>query len=126
MYASSSRALACLETIVHLGGNDPLPLNRYLVEIEIPSAAWRNRLVFNIDSNVGWDAEPAGKVSLDWGTHWAIKNASLIAVVPSVVVPEESNIIINPEHRDIKAITARKIRRWTYDGRLSVALKQVR
>ena len=126
MYASSSRALACLETIVHLAGGDPLPLNRYLVEIEIPSAAWRNRVVFKMDSNVGWDAEPAGKVSLDWGTDWAIKTTSLIAVVPSVIVPEESNIIINPEHRDIKAIRARKICRWTYDGRLSAASKQVR
>src|SRR5713101_8129256 len=29
VYASASRALACLETIVHLGSGDPLPLNRY-------------------------------------------------------------------------------------------------
>ena len=35
IYASVSRALACLETVVHLT-QTPLPLNRYLVEIRVP------------------------------------------------------------------------------------------
>ncbi|HVS77374.1 MAG TPA: RES family NAD+ phosphorylase, partial [Steroidobacteraceae bacterium] len=32
LYCSSTIALACLETLVHLSGGDPVPLNRYLVE----------------------------------------------------------------------------------------------
>src|SRR5437763_13633524 len=35
VYASGSIELACLETIVHLRAGD-LPLNRYLVQIELP------------------------------------------------------------------------------------------
>lgn len=123
VYASTSRALTCLETMVHLGGAHPLPLNRYLVEITIPEAAWRKRAVFVAAEHVGWDAEPAGKVSLDWGTAWANEGASLLAEVPSVIVPEEFNVLINPLHPDSPSVAARKIRRWTYDARLRLNLR---
>jgi RES domain-containing protein len=119
VYASPSRALACLETIVHLGGGSPLPLNRYLVEIRIPEATWSKRVVFDSPANVGWDAQPAGKVSLDWGTKWAEDSSSLIAEVPSVIVPEELNILINTRHSDIHVLMAKKLRRWIYDARLA-------
>lgn len=117
VYASISRALACLESIVHLGGHT-LPLNRYLVEIIVPADEWEARTVFDPASNVGWDAEPAGMVSLDWGTEWASGTSALLAEVPSVVVPEESNILINPRHPAAASLRARKIRRWMYDTRL--------
>ncbi|MEP6508201.1 MAG: RES family NAD+ phosphorylase [Gemmatimonadales bacterium] len=118
IYTSISRALACLETIVHLAGADALPLNRYLVEITVPESSWKRRRVFKSDDYVGWDALPAGSASLDWGKAWAAGGETLIAEVPSVVVPEETNMLINPRHRDIAVITARKIRRWNYDMRL--------
>jgi RES domain-containing protein len=118
IYTSGSRSLACLETIVHLSGGDPLPLNRYLVQIEIPMALSRSRVVFNPAHHVGWDAEPAGKVSMDWGTAWIQGKTTLLAEVPSVIVPEEHNILINPTHPDAAKLTGTKIRRWTYDQRL--------
>jgi RES domain-containing protein len=118
VYASTSRALACLETIVHLGGADPLPLNRYLVEITLPDSAWKRRVVFSPRAHVGWDARPAGKISIDWGSRWCRGTSSLLAEVPSVIVPEESNVLINPLHADIGIVRARKVRRWDYDARL--------
>lgn len=120
VYASTSRALACLETVVHIGAGS-LPLNRYLVEIAVPDAEWRARTIFDCDVNVGWDAEPAGMVSLEWGTTWASEAGTLLAEVPSVVVPEEPNVLINPRHRGVLSLRARKVRRWTYDDRLRVS-----
>lgn len=117
MYASCSRALACLETLVHLGASD-LPLNRYLVELRVPAAAWAARAVLDRRAHIGWDAEPPGIVSLEWGTRWARARESLLAVVPSVIVPEESNVLINPRHPDAGAVRAAKVRRWLYDSRL--------
>ncbi len=38
-YAAETRALACLETLVHLAAFG-LPLNWYLVEITIPDRVW--------------------------------------------------------------------------------------
>lgn len=118
VYASESRALACLETIVHLAGSDPLPLNRYLVSIRIPRRLWDARVTFDLASHVGWDALPAGRVSLDWGTEWLRTSAAVLAQVPSVVVPEEWNILINPAHPAASSLTAVKVRRWTYDHRV--------
>jgi RES domain-containing protein len=119
LYCSSSIALSCLETLAHLAGADPLPLNRHLVRIRIPTNLWNQRNVFNRTSNVGWDAEPSGKVSLDWGTKWAQSTTTLLAEVPSVIVPAESNILINPRHADQRRLQFKKHRRWTYDLRLS-------
>ncbi len=117
VYASTTRALACLETVVHLA-KKPLPLNRYLVRISVPLKAWSAAQDLDPAALVGWDAEPAGKASLDWGTTWAKSAATLLARVPSVIVPEEMNVVINPAHPDAGGLKATKVRRWLYDTRL--------
>ena len=118
VYASSSRALACIETIVHLGAGS-LPLNRYLVRIDIPDEVWNNSTVLDLPTApVGWDALPEGMVSLNFGNSWLASHASAILLVPSIVVPEEQNVLINPAHPDTATIKATKIRKWHYDARL--------
>lgn len=117
LYAAESRALACLETVVHLNAAG-LPFNRYLVEIAIPDDLWAAaELVDPQAIDPGWDAQPAAMVSSVFGTKWAESRRSLILLVPSVIVPEERNILINPEHPDIARVTARKVRKWLYDPR---------
>lgn len=118
LYCSSSIALACLETLVHLAGTDRLPFNRYLVRIILPPSAWQHRTIFEPSESVGWDSVPRGIVSLSWGNAWAASGQTLIAEIPSVVIPEEANILINPRHRDAKRLRVQKVRRWTYDPRL--------
>ena len=118
LYTSTSRASACLETIVHLAG-ESLPLNRYLVKLTVPIAAWKAAAIVDPIKLIGWDAEPAGKSSLDWGTRWAGAKSTLLAKVPSIVVPEELNVLINPAHPGAANIRAIKVRKWVYDARLS-------
>lgn len=120
VYTSTTRALTCLETVVHLA-KKPLPLNRYLVRISVPAAAWSAATELDPETLVGWDAEPAGKASLDWGTNWAGSAATLLARVPSVIVPEELNVLINPGHHDARSVKASKVRKWLYDTRLMPA-----
>ena len=117
IYASSTRALACLETVVHLGSSPALPLNRYLVQFDVPARLWAARTVFVAEENVGWDALPPGRVSIGWGTAWAKDGKSCLAQVPSVVVPEEANLLVNPLHPDAALIQVSKVRRWLYDPR---------
>lgn len=117
LYVATTRSMAYLETVVHLDGSMPLPLNRYLVSIEVPDDAWTNAAVCDPASHVGWDALPAGKTSVDFGTAWAAGMGSLLAKVPSVIIPEEINVLINPRHPDIANVTAKKIRKWIYDER---------
>lgn len=118
LYTSESRALACLETIVHLNSGG-LPFNRYLVRIDIPDKVWAAAQVQTPGSlPVGWDAEPAGMVSIDFGNAWLAACGSCLLVVPSIIVPEENNVLINPAHPDHAALKLTKLRKWTYDPRL--------
>ncbi len=122
LYAGSTRALACLEVLAHLSSK-PMPLNRYLVRFEVPDEIWAARTVFDSEAaaSAGWDAEPAGLVSLDWGTGWAAALASVLAEVPSVIVPEESNVLLNPRHPAAARVRIRKGRKWLFDPRLGSA-----
>jgi RES domain-containing protein len=119
VYSSESRALACLETVVHLNASG-LPLNRYLVEVSLPDDLWsRARRESSASLPVGWDAAPAGRTSIQFGTGWLLSGTSALLVVPSIVVPEEVNILVNPGHGDSRRVTARKVRKWLYDPRLT-------
>ncbi len=121
VYASESRASACLETIVHLNAGG-LPLNRYLVAVTIPDDIWAAALVTSAGSlPVGWDAEPSGRASIAFGTDWLRAGRSALLVVPSVIVPEECNVVVNPQHAGGGRITAVKVRKWLYDPRLAKA-----
>ena len=52
------------------------------------------------------------------GSAWATTDGSTGLVrVPSVVVPEETNVLINLLHADTAKMTATKPGRWTYDAR---------
>lgn len=117
IYTSQSIALACLETMVHLAGKEPLPMNRYLVRIDVPEEVWATAIPFDHSNNVGWDAVPQGKTSLDWGSEWIAGGASCLVRVPSVVVPEEFNVLINPLHKDRQKLKTVKLRKWGYDVR---------
>lgn len=117
VYSSPSIALACLETVVHFNAVE-LPLNRYLVRIDVPDDVWATREVVDPAVTVGWDAIPAGKVSMDRGVAWAEGMTSLLLVVPSIVIPQEWNVLINPAHPDEGLLTYTKQSRFTYDPRL--------
>lgn len=121
LYCASNIALACLETIVHIGVAR-LPLNRYLVRLDVPREMWRaSHSLTATSAPVGWDAIPHGKVSLDSGDQWITKGATALMLVPSAIVPEECNVLINPMHRDAASIRVVKVRRWSYDTRMNVA-----
>jgi RES domain-containing protein len=118
VYTATTVSLACLETIVHLNAQG-LPLNRFLVRVDVPDEVWARRQTLNAaDLPIGWSAIPEGKVSLDVGDAWLRAHTSALLVVPSVIVPEEFNVLINPLHADAVLIKAQKMRAWIYDGRL--------
>lgn len=102
---------------VNAGG---LPFNRYLVEIEITDDLWAAAEISDPATlPVGWKAEPAGYISIEFGSVWAIERRSALLLVPSVIVPEEQNLLINPAHPAAAQLRARKLRRWLYDPRLN-------
>ena len=116
VYSAVTRALAYLETVVHLRTSG-LPLNRYLVEIVVPEKVWAARV--DGAPPVGWDALPPGKVSLDFGDAWVTGGSAVLCTVPSVIVPEERCVLINPAHADAAKLAFVKVAKIAYDSRLS-------
>ncbi|NIA00461.1 RES family NAD+ phosphorylase [Massilia sp. CCM 8734] len=115
VYSASNIALATLET-VHYLSNGGLPFNRYLVRIDIPEIVWDARQAL-APLPGGWDAIPAGLTARNAGDRWAASGTTALLLVPSVIVPDEYNVLINPQHSDAAAITATTIKRWIYDPR---------
>jgi RES domain-containing protein len=120
VYTSIGIALACMETVVHLGATT-LPMNRFLVRIDVPDDVWARRRTAAANTlPVGWTAAPSGRVSHDFGEAW-LKDSSSPALleVPSVIVPEEFNVLIDPRHPDAARILATRLRQFRYDARLA-------
>ena len=115
IYTASNIALATIETILHIRGGS-LPFNRFLVQIEVPDDVWAARTVLDPLPG-GWDAVPAGLTSRTTGDAWAASNSSILLAVPSVSVPDEYNVLINPLHASIASISAKTLKRWIYDPR---------
>lgn len=116
VYASVNIALAALETLTYIRSS-ALPFNRYLISIEIPDDIWNQRLVVDPLPG-GWDAIPSGITSKKFGDKWITDRHSPLLVVPSVIIPDEQNVLINPAHPDVGKIIATTIKRWTYDLRV--------
>jgi len=116
VYSAANIALATLETVHYLSGGG-LPFNRFLVRIDLPDSVWAARQVLNPLPG-GWDAIPAGISARTAGDAWLASGATALLQVPSVIVPEEYNVLINPRHKDAASIVAKTVKRWVYDPRL--------
>ena len=116
VYCATTIARATLET-VHYLRSGALPFNRFLVRIDVPDPVWDARQVLDPLPG-GWDAIPAGLSARTAGDAWVASGASALLLVPSVIVPDESNVLINPRHTDAAAIVATTLKRWLYDPRL--------
>lgn len=115
VYCATNIALATLETVHYLRSGG-LPFNRYLVRIDIDDDVWAAREMLDPLPG-GWDAIPSGLRSRRAGDAWIAAGTSALLLVPSVIVPEECNVLINPQHADAAGISAVTLKRWVYDPR---------
>lgn len=125
LYCAASISLAYLETLVHLDLAGPMPRNRYRIEVIIPDAIWNARFTARFDPAfpADWNAHPGSAGSVDYGRRWLSAATHAVMVVPSVVIPEEDNILVNPHHRDRGKVLAVNHGRVDYDHRLFAGLR---
>jgi RES domain-containing protein len=117
VYTSRSVALAYLESLAHLGRE--APRNRFLIRISVPDRIWERALwATEKDLPRAWRAEPAGQTSTQFGDKWLAAGKSALLCLPSVIVPEDTNVLINPAHADANHITVKVHRQILYDPRL--------
>lgn len=101
VYTAQSRSLALLELLVHLRGTQPLA-NFVLIPVAFPPELMLP--VEELGLPAGWDREPPGAASQDLGVEWLHNARTPVLSVPSVVVPEERNFLLNPAHSAFRQI----------------------
>ncbi len=117
VYTSQSRALALLEITAHLNGIIEIPTDRYLVEIEIPDALKIQTLsIAELPKN--WNAHPPSVLTQKLGDTFVQKLKAPVLKVPSSIVPQEFNLLINPNHPDAKKIKIISKERLAFDPRI--------
>ena len=95
VYASATKSLALLEVIVHLDVGRPLPklvaftfeVDPKLVETMTPRRLPRS-----------WRTVDGMRLTQRLGDEWLAAGRMLALAVPSAIVPEESNYLLNPMH----------------------------
>ena len=95
VYAASSRALAQLEKRVHANG--VAPVRQALIRLELPKGA----VVLDAKDDLAlqsprWRSDEGHTQGV--GVDWLHSNTSLGLSAPSVVEPQERNLLINPAH----------------------------
>jgi len=101
IYASEHASLAAWEKIVHVTNFKNLPNDLVLVKIEIPDGIEIQTVPQEVLVK-GWDSYPFTGETVDYGTSFLRTNEHLALKVPSAIIPEEFNIILNPLHPDIR------------------------
>jgi len=116
IYASDSIALAALDKLVHLHQTDVL---NHFVLCTISFS--KNRLM-TLPEDVlpaNWRDDPPPDSTMAIGDEWLSSSESLVLAVPSTVVPQQTNLLINPEHPDyaslVKSVT---LEPFIFDTRL--------
>ncbi|MEI2421399.1 RES family NAD+ phosphorylase, partial [Arthrospira platensis SPKY2] len=94
VYTAESRALAMLEIFVHLDLNEDLPNDRYFVTIEIPEDVLILELQQN-DLPPHWNTSPPIVQTQYIGDSFVFQNEAAVLKVPSAVVADEYNYLIN-------------------------------
>lgn len=104
IYAASNCSLACLENLVHRNGfGDDADYS--LLTISFPESV----SILEIDSKAlpkGWKdiSENGHLLCRTIGDNWIRNQKSAVLLVPSAIIPNEKNVLINPNHPDFKKI----------------------
>jgi len=97
IYASEHASLAAWEKIVHVASFENLQKDLLLVKLEIPDKIEIPTVPQNILVK-GWDRFPYRSETVNFGTSFLRKMEYLALKVPTVIIPDEFNIILNPLH----------------------------
>lgn len=122
LYVSSSRSLALLETLAHTPAKMLDVRVYYLVALSVPENMLTQKVsVKNLLP--GWDAPDTRPFTKKIGDTFLSNKRNLMLEVPSVIMPEEINFVINPLHQDMKQVKVINKRRIYFDNRIKLTDK---
>lgn len=116
VYTSATLSLAALEYFVHVS-KETRPDDLVSISLEIPQNVRMER-VSDSKLPVNWRTYPAADELKEIGRKWIKKGATAILAVPSAVIPQELNYLINPDHADFKKMKISKPVPFNLDERM--------
>lgn len=116
IYAGLTLEIAAFEKLVHAG--TILPLDLVVVRIGLPDDVDLYTSPRLQDLPEGWNDLPSSPTAAAFGDAFLRSGQRLGLIIPSAVIPEASNILINPGHPRMADVTMDVIRGFTYDPRL--------
>ena len=116
VYTSASRALCMVEIMVHIPAGI-IPKDYYLVSISIPDII-RVLTLDPKDLPNNWNKNPIPASTQKLGNAFIAAQEALVLKVPSAIVQDEWNYLINPLHQDFKEVKIVATEPFAFDGRL--------
>ena len=116
IYTASNRSLASLENMVHKMGQGILGASYIMMVLELPdnlSITTKGRRELPED----WKLESSYQISQPIGSAWYEAGNTLLLRVPSALVPEESNFVLNARHPDFSKVQIKQREPFVYDHR---------
>ena len=110
VYTSLSISLALVELLVHCASINQLQLN-HLAVIEVPSNLEQELITTPLQPNWRQDL----KYSRSVGDAFIASNSNLFLQIPSFIIPQENNILINPMHKDFQSIKVKETLSFDFD-----------
>jgi RES domain-containing protein len=117
LYTSMHRSLALLETLTHTPSYILEAKAYILSSIFIPDAAAMQTIDLK-KLSPGWNQPDIQPGTRKTGDEFLLEQKKLLLKVPSVLVPEEFNYIINPLHADMKQVRIIYQRALLFDKRI--------
>lgn len=120
IYTAQNRSLACLENLVHRNG---FGLDSDYIILTISILKSIKLLEINAhELPTGWNLhdEKAHLLCRNFGDNWIKSQESCCLVVPSAIIENEKNILINPNHKDFEKIKLSLSQPFLFDTRLSI------
>ena len=101
LYTSQARSLALLELIVHFAAYNAIKDSFSFLSLEIPDVE-----IISIDNQLlkGNKFDLNNQKLWEISEHYFFRENVLGIKVPSILIPQESNIILNPFHPNFKQI----------------------
>lgn len=115
VYAAQTRALAALESLAHFGGAERR-MAFVAFEIEIPDGIAMRLEATELPRD--WRSGEPIAATQALGSEWQRGGRSAALIVPSVLVPQEHCVLLNPEHPDTDKIMVAYPEPFEFDPRL--------
>ena len=116
IYAASSRSLACLENLVHRRSTVATSSFRTMV-IYVPDHLTIRHVNLQ-DLPEEWNQLPINEACQSLGSAWYQSKKSLALRVPSAVIPDEFNWVINTRHAEFGKVKIIDVLPFYFDKRL--------